>query len=360
MEITRPRWPARILDQELYIFERENYNSVPDWMTKGRTVLVMKDKDERGELTNFRPITCLPIMWKLLTGVLADKMYEHLEEKQLLQEEQKGCRRKSKGAKDQLLIDKLIIRNCKRRKTGLAMAWVDYRKPFDMVPHSWILHCMTIFGVEQNLIELIQNSMSQWKTTLSAGRAVLGGVHIKRGIFQRDSLSPILFVLSLIPLTLVLRKIKMGYDLGMVNHLLFMDDLKLYGKNENQVDSLIQSVRIVSEDMRMEFGISKCATLIMKRGKVIQSEGIHLPGDKKIRSLKSEDNERHKYLGVLEADDIKHGEMKEEIQKEYFRRLKTILKSKLNGGYTIKAINTRAVSIVRYGAGIIDRTKAEL
>ena len=162
--------------------------------------------------------------------------------------------------------------------------------------------------------------MSQWKTTLSAGRAVLGEVHIKRGIFQGDSLSPILFVLSLIPLTLVLRKIKMGYDLesgnGMVNHLLFMDDLKPYGKNENQMDSLIQSVRVVFEDMRMEFGISKCATLIMKRGKVIQSEGTHLPGDKKIRSLKSEDNEGYKYLGVLEADDIKHGEMKEKIQKE--------------------------------------------
>ena len=192
----------------------------------------------------------------------------------------------------------------------------------------------------------------------------MGEVHIKRGIFQGDSFPPILFVLSLIPLTLVLRKIKMGYDLGggngMVNHLLFMDDLKLYGKNENQVDSLIQSVRIVSGDMQMKFGISKCATLIMKRGKVIQSEGIHLPGDKNIRSLKSEDNEGYKYLGVLEADDIKHGEMKEKIQKEYFRRLKTILKSKLNGGNTIKAINTRAVSIVRYGAGIIDWTKAEL
>ena len=46
---------------------------------------------------------------------------------------------------------------------------------------------MTIFGVAQNLIELIQNSMSQWKTTLSAGRAVLGEVHIKRGIFQEYS-----------------------------------------------------------------------------------------------------------------------------------------------------------------------------
>ena len=67
------------------------------------------------------------------------------------------------------------------------MAWVDYRKAFDMVPHSWMLHCMTIFGVAQNLIELILNSMSQWKTTLSAGRAVLCEVHIKRGRKDADS-----------------------------------------------------------------------------------------------------------------------------------------------------------------------------
>ena len=59
----------------------------------------------------------------------------------------------------------------------------------------------------------------------------------------------------------------------------------------------------------MEFGISKCATLIMKRGKVIQSEGITLPGDKVIRSLNSDEEKGYKYLGVLEADDIKHREM---------------------------------------------------
>ena len=103
-------------------------NSVSDWMTKGRTVLVMKDKDQGAIVINFRPITCLPVMWKLLTGVLADKMYEHLENEHLLPEEQKGCRKNYRGTKDQLLIDKMIIKNCKRRKTGLAMAWVDYKK----------------------------------------------------------------------------------------------------------------------------------------------------------------------------------------------------------------------------------------
>ena len=83
---------------------------------------------------------------------------------------------------------------------------------------------------------------------------------------------------------------------------------------------------------------------------MIQSEGITLPGDTVIRSLNSDKEEGYKYLGVLEADDIKHVEMKEKIQKEYFRRVRKILKSKLNGGNTIKAINSRAVSVVRYGA----------
>ena len=46
-----------------------------------------------------------------------------------------------------------------------------------------------------------------------------------------------------------------------------MDDLKVYAKNEKDLESLIQTVRIFSEDIGMEFGLDKCAVLIMKRGK---------------------------------------------------------------------------------------------
>ena len=78
-----------------------------------------------------------------------------------------------------------------------------------------------------------------------------------------------------------------------------------------------------------------------------------------IRGMK-EDDDGYKYLGVLEVEGIKHLEMKELVRKEYFRRVKKILKSKLNDGNTIKAINSRAVSIIQYGAGIVDWTKEEL
>ena len=110
-------------------------------MTTGKTVLCLKDPEKGALVSNFRPIACLPLMWKLLTGIL----YSHLENKDLLPVEQKGGRKGSRGTKYQFLIDKMIIRNSKRRQPNLAMAWIDYKKAYDMVPHSWIQKSLKLF-----------------------------------------------------------------------------------------------------------------------------------------------------------------------------------------------------------------------
>ena len=87
--------------------------------------------------------------------------------------------------------------------------------------------------------------------------------------------------MMMMTMTHILRKSKAGYKLSKsgerINHLLFMDDLKLYAKNEKALDSLIQTVRIFSTDIGLEFGIEKCAMLTLKRGKVGASNGIKLP-----------------------------------------------------------------------------------
>ena len=62
----------------------------------------------------------------------------------------------------------------------------------------------------------------------------------------------------------------------------------------------------------------------------------------------------------MEADGVKHEEMKDQIKKECIRRVRNILTSKLNGGNIVSAINSRVVSIVRYGEEIISWTKMEL
>ena len=137
-----------------------------------------------------------------------------------------------------------------------------------------------------------------------------------------------------------------------------MDDLKLYAKSESLLDALIQSVRIFSNDIGMKFRIEKCAVLVLKRGKLTQSEGITLPGENTIKAMG--ESEGYKYLGVLEADGMLHDQMVEKIGKEYSRRVTRVAHSKSNGGNLIQAINTWAVSLVRYAGGIIEWTKQEL
>ena len=109
----------------------------------------------------------------------------------------------------------------------------------------------------------------------------LGEVNIRQGIFQGDSLSPLLFIVCLLPLTHILRDAASGYHFASngqkVIHLLFMDDLKLYASNEKSLESLIETVRVFSNDIRMEFGMEKFAVLTMKKGKMANSDGIASP-----------------------------------------------------------------------------------
>ena len=84
---------------------------VPSWLTRGRTALLQKDKSKGNIASNYRPITCLPLMWKLLSGVIADQIYGHLDQQKLLPEEQKGCRKRSRGTNDLLYIDKAVIKD---------------------------------------------------------------------------------------------------------------------------------------------------------------------------------------------------------------------------------------------------------
>ena len=248
----------------------------------------------------------------------------------------------------------MVLRDCKKRHTNLAMAWIDYKKACGMVPRSWISECLEMFGIENNVQEFLNKSMKSWKLELNASGKTIGEVDSRREIFQGDSLSPLLLVLCMIPLTWLLRRAKAGYERGnkriRLDRVLFMDDLKLFVESKNQIDSLVQTVHILSEDIGMQFGIKKCGVLIMERGKVIRTDGIRLPDGQHIKDI---DEIGFAYLAILETDKIKEKEMKEKFSREYLRRLRLISRSELNGRNKIMAVNTWAASVMRYGAGIL-------
>jgi len=74
------------------------------------------------------------------------------------------------------------------------MAWIDHKKDYDLVPHSWILDSLELARVAKNVVEFILRSMKSWNVELMFCGEFLGKVNIRRGIFQGDSLTPLLFV----------------------------------------------------------------------------------------------------------------------------------------------------------------------
>ena len=146
---------------------------MPSWLTRGRNSLLQKDKSKDNVASNYRPITCFALMWKLLTGIIADQIYAHLDQEKLFPDEQKGCRKGSRGTNDLLCIDRVVIKEVKFRNKNLAMAWIDYKKAYDMVPHSWIIECLDLFELAENIKSLLVNGMEKWKVMLCSGNSEL-------------------------------------------------------------------------------------------------------------------------------------------------------------------------------------------
>ena len=165
---------------------------------------------------------------------------------------------------------------------------------------------MELFGIAENVRNFLEKSIEEWKLSLTSNGEDLGEVNVKRGIFYEDSLSPLLFVLTMVPLSLIFRKVNASYEWGQkeykMDYLLFLDDLKLFSKSEEQMDTLVRNVHAFSTKIGMEFGMKKCGILILKGGKVVRCERIKFPN---CEVMKEVEKEGYTYLGIVELDKIK-------------------------------------------------------
>ena len=196
-------------------------------------------------------------------------------------------------------------------------------------------------GMREQIKHFLFESMEAGWVDLTCNSQSLGGVDIKRGVFQGDSLSPLLFVLCFILSTVILRKTESAYQFSSnkenINQFPFLDDLKLRAKNEEGLESLVQTVLIFSDDVYMEYSIDKCAILVLKRRKITKFNGMSLPDGRVMKEL----TERvgYKYLSILQADQIRYIDMKEKEKAECFRRVCKVVETRLNGGNIVEEIN---------------------
>ena len=203
------------------------------------------------------------------------------------------------------------------------MAWIDYRKAFDGFPHTRITEVLEIYKVCPTIGTFLKYSTRRWKTQMclwcDKGVLMTGSTAIGRGISQGDSLPTLLICTSLFPLR---------FNRQQFVQMWLKADLKLFKKDEDQMKQALIIVKNVSTDVQMTFGLDKCATVVFRNGMIVHSTGINIDCNTHIKSIDAEGT--YRYLGMEENTGINQQLMKERIKKEYYQRVRHVLKTQSN------------------------------
>ena len=188
------------------------------------------------------------------------------------------------------------------------------------------------------IINSLKKLMKKWTATpqvkVKNNQITSDLIHIRRGIYQRDSLSPLWFCLALNPLSYLLDRTNYGFGINSdkqkiqrFNPLLYMDDIKFYAATNNQLQGLLQLTQTFSRDIKMSFGIEKCKTLSITKGKL----GMRSFTTEKNDTMEAmNEDDLYKYLGHMQTKQMKHKQMKQKLGEDYLNRTKSLSTTKLN------------------------------
>ena len=219
----------------------------------------------------------------------------------------------------------------KRRKNVLYI-WLDYKKAFDSVPHSWLIKSLELAKVSSTIIKAIERLTETWSTNAylrtPKGNITTDEIKYKKRILQSYALSVILFILSVNPSSFLLNRAQ-GFEITekkSLNHVFVVDDLKLYARSY-ELAKLLLDIITFSNDVGMTFGESKCGYIYIEHGKRESlGKSIKING-LTVREL--EHGEMYTYLGQDESISYNGPLNKERVTNEYKRRVRKIWSSDL-------------------------------
>ncbi|KAG0435495.1 Retrovirus-related Pol polyprotein from type-2 retrotransposable element R2DM [Dictyocoela muelleri] len=317
-------------------------SKIPPYMFK--TITHMIPKKENPDVQDYRPISCLSNIYKIITRVFSYNLTTILEMNNSISFNQLGGRKNCLAAKEQLIFNHCInIYNDYK----LKILWVDITKAFDSVPFKYINNILSRLNLPRNFIELIKNSQSNLEINITQNRNIIGSFKPRRGILQGDSLSPLLFTLCMEPISRVLNerddlKLKMNYNNKelQINHLFYMDDLKILAENDTNLCLLTKKLEETLNTIGMEHNKNKSSTnsIICKNYADVIS-----PID------------GYKYLGLIEDVDSRFKNINVDMMLEKIKqRIRKLCNTKLTGKNLFTAINEFAISLLNYYVGVVN------
>ena len=308
-----------------------------------------------------RPITCLNVAYKLFTGTVAHILLHHVKHYDLLPIEQKALKAGHRGCFDTVAIDSALAKEAKSDRRNLSMVWLDFQKAFDRVPHKWIKKALKIVSAPKEVKRAVRRVVPLWRTKLElrgpGGEVLKIPVRFKGGIYQGDTLSPLLFGMAIAPLSTALRRgggFHSKHHEDPITHLVYMDDIKLYEEKAEEAEATLGHVEGVARAIGMQLGAPKCGVVHIKRGKVVRKGGIST----RITEV-TEVRDSYKYLGVDQLFGERGRQTAKRVSAEYLHRVHMRWRAGLNSRKTVRMHNSYAMGVLRYLCSMTGLTARE-
>ena len=329
-------------------------------LTEGRTVLLFK-KGDRADPKNYRPIACLNTAYKILTAAVAEAIRAQLvDRKSSLVSQQLALARGTWGCIHAHYVDTAVRTDARRFKRPLAVAWLDFKKAFDSVEHHALLRCLRGSGVAENVVGWIEKTMANWTTRFEVNekgkdgqlrRKLSSKIQFRRGIFQGDSLSPLLFGIATSPVSAALDKHKDAH--GFVSskptgthkerltltHQVYADDLKLYARSAHGLEVLVKTAEQTASEVGLQLNRAKCAAVY--HGTMASPKDELLPG--------LNNGDTYTWLGVEQDNGLSSNKATmEATRRKITAASHRIAKTSLFAHQQVTAFNTTVPGIIRY------------
>ncbi|XP_045029421.1 uncharacterized protein LOC123472237 [Daphnia magna] len=264
------------------------------WKTS-RTVPIYK-KGDSSDYGNFRPISLLPTMYKIFSGILSSRIMSTATKLGWISSEQKGFLPGVRGIQEHTHLLHTVIEQAKQSKREMVIAWLDLSNAFGSIPHP-ILNCLfQSLPIPAELRRILSDIYSNNIMEFAVGQDSVQ-IHPTAGVRQGDPLSSVVFNLAAEPIIRTAKSNNTGFSAfqARVSTTAYADDIAIVGSSIRETQRTLNAVEDTATSLGLKFNPGKCTSLTLINGKSVTDNSLKI-GDAEIRPLAEDDQED--YLGT--------------------------------------------------------------
>ena len=264
------------------------------WRTS-RTVPIFK-KGDTSDYSNFRPISLLPTMYKIFSGILSQRLCSVAADLEWLSPEQKGFLPGVHGIQEHTQLLQTAIEEAKSSRGDLVVSWLDLSNAFGSIPHAYLTELFGSLPVPQRLRSLLMDIYSDNIMEFVVGKESIS-IAPTAGVRQGDALSTTVFNLASEPLVRAAKSASNpGFSLfgTLLKTTAYADDIAVISCSVDGIQVTLDDVSTIAKTLGLSFNANKCACLSISKGKPA-SDALCVSGTR-IRCLGPTDCEV--YLGT--------------------------------------------------------------